>query len=100
MDAGLVTEGSSDRALLPILRWLLDELFQGDGSVEWIDTRVLGAETDSLTKKVQAALQAYPCDLLFVHRDSDPTGRTRSFATQRCGRPLERSATSQSSRFG
>ena len=73
----LVSEGSSDKALMPILKWLLQEngvtwAIQG----EWAD---LGeakiVERVNLSIKIREAVKLYPCDLLFVHRDADRTTR-------------------------
>lgn len=68
----LVAEGSSDRALLPILTWLLRE----NGVVRainpaWADLRYLSSPPKTLEKRIATAIELYPCDLLFVHRDAD-----------------------------
>ena len=69
----LVTEGSSDVALMPILNWLLEEngvheAIQG----EWADLgEVEIIEKISLSIKIREAVRLYPCDFLFVHRDAD-----------------------------
>lgn len=68
----LVTEGSSDAALMPILTWLLRENGIQLVQAEWADlseSRVSGR--GSLSWKIQEAARLYPCDLLFVHRDAD-----------------------------
>ncbi|OGT88957.1 MAG: hypothetical protein A2286_10435 [Gammaproteobacteria bacterium RIFOXYA12_FULL_61_12] len=68
----LVTEGSSDRVLLPILRWLLSQHNEDlpiDG--EWADLARLPSPPRSLAEKIAKGIQLYPCDLLFVHRDAD-----------------------------
>lgn len=68
----LVSDGSSDAALLPILSWLLRE----NGVERAIqpalaDLRRLPMPPKSLEQKVRLGLELYPCDLLFVHRDSE-----------------------------
>jgi hypothetical protein len=69
----LVTEGSSDAALMPILHWLLKE--NGvDGAIqgEWADLGEAAIqERISLSVKIREAVRLYPCDFLFVHRDAD-----------------------------
>lgn len=70
----LVVDGSSDRTLLPVIEFLLDT---------WcpIPNRILFAEglhDGPLATRIPRALQLYPCDLLFVHRDSE----TASAATR------------------
>ncbi len=69
----LVTDGSSDRALLPIITWLLQqqaELVARDIAPQWADLRRFDKEP-GLAGKIAAALQHYPCGLLFVHRDAE-----------------------------
>lgn len=68
----LVGDGPSDRALMPILRWLL--LQSGivlPLSPSWADPRRLQAKTNKLVDRLPQALDLYPCDLLFVHRDAE-----------------------------
>ncbi len=78
----LVSEGSSDKILMPILNWLLrengvTEAIQG----EWADLGEASiAEQISLTVKVREALRLYPCDLLFIHRDADRATRENRVA--------------------
>jgi hypothetical protein len=68
----LVSEGSSDRALIPHLTWLLEQ----NGidipiESEWADLRFLPERPRGLIEKIRFGFELYPCDLLFVHRDSD-----------------------------
>ena len=70
MNAALLGEGPSDRCLLPILRWLLGRCTPQEVSVDWVDTTRLPAAR-TLSEKVRHTLLAQPCDLLFIHRDSD-----------------------------
>lgn len=67
----LVSDGPSDRALMPILDWLLRET----GGVEaiapqWADFSI-GEKPRNLRDRLKFALQRFPCDLLFVHRDAE-----------------------------
>lgn len=78
----LVTDGSSDDVLLPILTWLL----RANGVTMalqpvWADLRraYLPRRAD-LTDKLRAALHLFPCDLLFVHRDAEREPRERRVA--------------------
>ena len=76
----LVGDGSSDRVLVPIIDWVLREIPSlSERSVEsqWADLREQSRKP-GLAGKIERALQLYPCDLLFVHRDvesSDPKMR-------------------------
>jgi hypothetical protein len=68
----LLSDGSSDRALLPILTWLLRE--QGvDYAIQpdWADLRRLPSPPRALGPRIKISLELYPCDLLFVHRDAE-----------------------------
>jgi hypothetical protein len=70
----LVSEGSSDRVLIPILDWLLcDVLDQHNSSAtiqsQWADPVIM--QTRELRGKVVMARDLYPCELLFIHRDAD-----------------------------
>lgn len=68
----LVTDGSSDDALIPPLSWLLRE--QGVAcaiSPTWADLSRLRQRPKGLQERVEWALDLYPCDLLFIHRDAE-----------------------------
>lgn len=68
----LLSEGSSDRALLPLLTWLLRE----NGVTyaiqpQWADLRSLDQPPSQMPKRISHCLKLYPCDVLFIHRDAD-----------------------------
>jgi len=68
----LLTDGSSDRALLPVLNWLLRDLnAQGAIQPQWADLGRLRIRPKSLSERILKCLELYPCDLLFVHRDAE-----------------------------
>ena len=68
----LVADGSSDRALLPILTWLLRQCC---GAIpiqaEFADLRLLPRPPKELSERINRSVELYPCDLLFVHRDAE-----------------------------
>ena len=70
----LLADGSSDRALLPILTWLLR---QSCGAIpieaEFADLRRLPHPPKKLSERIHWSVELYPCDLLFVHRDAEST---------------------------
>jgi hypothetical protein len=81
----LVTDGRADRALMPILTWLLQQ-FLHDWAVDphWIDPYQLpqrppGLASNRLKWLMEKGLNLYEnADLLFVHRDAErqsPTHR-------------------------
>ena len=68
----LVTEGTSDKALIPHLVWLLKQNgLNYSISPVWADLRMLPKRPNGLSEKIEKSLELYPCDLLFVHRDAD-----------------------------
>jgi hypothetical protein len=71
----LLSEGSSDRALIPIIVWTLRQHGRRNFQAQWADLRGLLEPPRSLEKDLDAALQLYPCELLFVHLDADSAGR-------------------------
>lgn len=72
----LLTDGSSDRALLPILTWLLEQHAAGAAiTPAWADDRAPRKPPKGLFARIQFAITAYPCDLLFVHRDAEGVSR-------------------------
>ena len=87
----LVSDGSSDAALLPIITWLLRENGVGIAiQPVWADLRLLRRPVKRLWEKIQIARELYPCDLLFIHRDSETQPREQRIdeihdAATRCG---------------
>ncbi|MEI7732902.1 MAG: hypothetical protein WCO56_25245 [Verrucomicrobiota bacterium] len=74
----LVTDGPTDAVLLYPLRWLL--IKNGvDRAIEpaWADLRQLPKPPTCLEDKITRALDLYPCELLFVHRDAERESREK-----------------------
>lgn len=71
----LVSDGSSDRALLPVLEWLLRQNSTRDLQSQWADLRQIRHPPRSLGDRIRVALELFPCDLLLVHRDAEGTPR-------------------------
>jgi hypothetical protein len=68
----LLTDGSSDRALLPILTWLLREHgITYAIQAEWAELRQLRKPPRALPDRIKWSLALFPCDLLFVQRDAE-----------------------------
>lgn len=63
----LVSDGPTDRALIPILRWLLQDL-RGEAPLRHAHSEHFGG---NLASRIHFASIAYPCDILFVHRDAE-----------------------------
>lgn len=62
----LLADGSSDRVLQPILNWLLEAHCPFPYAIEYAPIH-----RGSLSMRVAQALQDFPCNLLFVHRDAE-----------------------------
>jgi len=68
----LLSDGSSDEALLPILTWLLRENgIQSAIQSVWADLRRLRRPPQRLSERIKRSVDLYPCDLLFIHRDAE-----------------------------
>lgn len=66
-----VTDGSSDRQLIPILEWVLRNVGKVPSiSSQWADFS-RGKKPAGLAARIKRALELYPCDLLFIHRDAE-----------------------------
>src|SRR4051794_26254101 len=68
----LLSDGSSDRALIPILTWAITQhLPECAIQSEWADLRRLARPPRGLSDRIAVALELYPCDMLFIHRDAE-----------------------------
>jgi hypothetical protein len=89
----LLSDGSSDRALIPILDWLLQRVVSVSvlSGTQWADLRFRRPPPQNLEERVRLAVDNYPCDILFIHRDAeaqDPDDRRAEIlsAAQNLGR--------------
>jgi len=76
----LLSDGPSDRALLPILRWLLIECGVRKAiHPQWADLRQLRQPPRDMAERIHKTIELYPCELLFIHRDAerDPAAKRR-----------------------
>lgn len=77
----LLSDGSSDKALLPILTWLLQQyLVECAIQPAWADLRRLPKPPTKLSDRIINSLDLYPCDILFVHRDAERETREKRVA--------------------
>jgi hypothetical protein len=77
----LLTDGKSDRALIPPITWLLHEkLPTVPVRIEWADLSGLPRLPVGLAGRMHAALEYYPCDALLVHRDAETERREKRVA--------------------
>ncbi len=72
LNCTLLSDGSSDKALIPILRWLLCRYLPNRPvQLRWADLRQLPHPPREPHERIAKSEQLYPCDLLFVHRDAE-----------------------------
>ena len=70
----LVADGTSDVALLPILQWLWEQHFPEDlVDFQFADLSPVAASlpSKSIRDRLPVALDLYPCEILFIHRDAE-----------------------------
>jgi hypothetical protein len=67
----LLADGSSDQVLVPILRWLLARHGIEESIDSWADLGRLPHPPRKLSDRIRVAIDLYPCDLLFIHRDAE-----------------------------
>jgi hypothetical protein len=72
----LVSDGSSDRALMPLVNWIIRQHVP-DWVVDdqWADFRTMRNPPQSLNARIEASLDLFPCDLLIIHRDAEKASR-------------------------
>lgn len=68
----LLSDGPADKALVPILTWLLRQHVPNlPIQPRWADLRRLPRPPRELRGRIQESMHLFPCDLLFVHRDAE-----------------------------
>jgi hypothetical protein len=68
----LLSDGSSDKMLMPILDWLLRGQCQNYAiNSEWADLGRLQHPPKMLTARIKKTIELYEPDILFIHRDAE-----------------------------
>lgn len=68
----LLADGPGDMALMPVLNWLWRQHRPGELCVgQFADLEYSSLDSRVLDDRLAPALDLYPCDLLFVHRDAE-----------------------------
>lgn len=70
----LVADGSSDKTLLNIIKWLLDDIYpQLPNKGEFADFRNMPnpPKRGNVADQIKVADAYYPCDILIYHRDAE-----------------------------
>jgi hypothetical protein len=74
----LIADGSSDKTLMQIIKWSLDDLFpQLPNEGSFADFRNIQNPPKNLKDKVKLVSIYYPFDILFIHRDAETTDLKR-----------------------
>ncbi len=72
----LLSDGSSDRGLLPVLSWLLGQHLPRTAiQRQWADLSRVRRPGQPLSATIGITIAYYPCDLLFIHRDAETASR-------------------------
>lgn len=73
----LVADGPSDKRLVPIARWVIQQHTTRPIASTWADFSVLpvAARPRTLHERIRAAAEYFPADLLLVHRDAETETR-------------------------
>jgi hypothetical protein len=72
LECSLLADGASDAALIPILEWVVRQHAAGvEVHCVWADMRRLPVPPRTLADRILQAVNLYPCDVLFVHRDAE-----------------------------
>jgi hypothetical protein len=77
---GLIVDGSSDRALIPLIK----QLFKTHLAAPFSEPELIAPPVNNLTEKIKYAVTNFSFDLLFVHRDAEnePTEKRVAEITQ------------------
>lgn len=68
----LVADGSTDQILMPILDWVL-HAHHPDWAINgsWANLSQIRKPPKLLADRIRLAIELYPCDVMFVHRDAE-----------------------------
>lgn len=72
----LITDGSSDIALMNIIKWLLDDLYpklSNNGKYADFSNLRTPPKKNEVLKRINHAKEYYPFDILIYHRDAEAT---------------------------
>ena len=67
----LLADGGSDKVLMEVINWAIRRREIRIEKQNWADFQMVRAKVHGLSHRLKLALDLYPCDLLFVHRDAE-----------------------------
>jgi hypothetical protein len=71
----LLGNGSSDRRLLPLTTWVLQQHTALPIASSWADLGPLRVRQRDLQERIRTSVEYYPASLLFIHRDAEAATR-------------------------
>lgn len=71
----LLTDGSSDKTLVPIINWTLEQIPNIRFNSQYADVSL--KHSAGLFRRAEAAIKFYECDILLVHRDAETVAVNR-----------------------
>ena len=74
----LLTDGSSDKALVPIINWTLEQIPNIRINSQYAEVSL--KPSVGLFRRAAAAIKVYECDILLVHRDAETLVMDRRIA--------------------
>lgn len=72
----LLADGTSDQVLMFMIDWTLRQQGVLNFKAQWADLWRAPRPPRRLPERIVLALEYYPCDLLFIHRDAENIPRT------------------------
>jgi hypothetical protein len=74
----LLTDGSSDKTLIPIINWTLEQIPNVRFNSQYAEVSL--KPSAGLFRRAEAAVKFYECDILLVHRDAETIAVNRRIA--------------------
>lgn len=72
LNFSLMGDGPSDKALIPIIKWALEHVgVEIAIQAQFADLLKFPNPPSGLAERITAAVEYYPCNILFIHRDAE-----------------------------
>jgi hypothetical protein len=77
-------DGSSDKALMKIIDWAFSENFpETTVTAQFAEFTFVRDKIKSLDERVRKAVELYPCDIVFIHRDAEEVKKNEQIFKKR-----------------
>jgi hypothetical protein len=67
----LLADGSSDKALIPIINWTLEQIPNIRFNSQFAELSLKSKARAGLFRRAEEAIKVYECDILLMHRDAE-----------------------------